>query len=175
MSNQIKEINKKYGEHMVRMAIDHMVGVGANNLKDVNADEVCAKILKETPENYIMTPEFRAELMRCSIELANVSIGDILKYVQTDMAYDGVTVHPGIILEFRQNATCRHIMTCIVPADTDEEKLDEAYQKIESKVDAYLEKTGSCYGFSFTNAIEEVFRDAKITIRDVPVDKAFYL
>lgn len=175
MSNQIREISKKHGEHMVRMAIDHVISVGVNNLKDVNADEICAKILRDTPANYIMTPEFRAELMRCAIELANVPIGDILKYIQTDMAYDGVTVHPGIILEFRQNATCNHIMTCIAPPDTEEEKLDEVYKVIESKIDAYMEKTGSCYGFSFTSAIEEAFREAKIRISDLPVDRAFYL
>lgn len=175
MNKKINEISKKYGDHMMRMAIDHVLGVGVNNLKDVNADEVCAQILRDTPANYIMTPEFRAELMRCSIELARIPIGDILKYIQTNMAYDGVTVHPGIILEFRQNATCRHIMTCIVPADTDEEMLDEAYKKIEDAVEAYLNEKGSCYGFSFEKAIEDAFREAKISIRDVPVDKAYYL
>lgn len=175
MNKKINEIGKKYGEHMMRMAIDHVIGVGVNNLKDINADEVCAQILRDTPANYIMTPEFRAELMRCSIELAQIPIGDILKYIQTNMACDGVTVHPGIILEFRQNATCRHIMTCIVPAVTDEEMLDEVYQKIESAVEAYLDKKGSCYGFSFDKAIEDAFREARISIRAVPVDKAYYL
>lgn len=94
-----------------------IIGVGANNLKNVNADEVCAQILKETPANSIMTPEFSAELVRCAIELSRVSIGDILKYIQTDMKYDGVTVHPGIIIRFMQNATCHNIMTCVIPAD----------------------------------------------------------
>ena len=90
MNKQIAEIRKKYGEPMLRMAIDHVISVGTNNLKNVNADKVCAQILKETPENSIMTPEFSAELMRCAIELAQVPVGDILKYIQTDMRYDGV-------------------------------------------------------------------------------------
>ena len=175
MNKQIDEIRKKNGEPMLRMAIDHMIGVGINNLKDVNADEVCARILKETPVNSIMTPEFSAELMRCAIELSQISIGDILKYIQTDMRYDGVTVHPGIIIRFRQNATCHNIMTCVIPADTDEETLDDAVKAVEDKLERHIYKTGSAYAFSFTTAIEEAFKDAKIEIRSIPVDKTYYL
>ncbi len=175
MNKQIDEIRKKNGEPMLRMAIDHMIGVGINNLKDVNADEVCARILKETPVNSIMTPEFSAELMRCAIELSQISIGDILKYIQTDMRYDGVTVHPGIIIRFRQNATCHNIMTCVIPADTDEETLDDAVKAVEDKLERHIDKTGSAYAFSFTTAIEEAFKDAKIEIRSIPVDKTYYL
>lgn len=138
MNKQIDDIRKKYGEPMLRMAIDHIIGVGTNNLKNVNADEVCARILKETPANSIMTPEFSAELMRCAIELSQIAIGDILKYIQTDMRYDGVTVHPGIIIRFRQNATCHNIMTCVIPADTDEETLEEAVKTVEDALDRTL-------------------------------------
>lgn len=142
MKEQIKAIREKYGEPMLRMAIDHVIGVGINNLKNVNADEVCAQILKETPANSIMTPEFSAELMRCAIELSRVSIGDILKYFQTDMKYDGVTVHPGIIIRFMQNATGHNIMTCVIPADTNEETLEGAVKTVEDRLDAYIDKTG---------------------------------
>ena len=175
MSKQIDEIRKKYGEPMLRMGIDHVIGVGINNLKDVNADEVCARILKETPANSIMTPEFSAELMRCAIELSQISIGDILKYIQTDMQYDGVTVHPGIIIRFMQNATCHNIMTCVIPADTNEEMLEDAVKTVEDRLEAYIDKTGSAYAFSFTTAIEEAFKNAKIEIRSIPVDKTYYL
>ena len=175
MNKQISELGKKYGEHMVRMAIDHVIGVGANNLKDVDADAVCKKILKETPENYIMTPEFRAELMRCAIELARNPIGDILKYIQTNMEYDGVTVHPGVILEFKQNATCKHIMSCVVPADTNDCTLDDVVKAVEGKAEAYISEKGSAYGFSYCQAIEEAFKAAKIRLRDIPVDKTYYL
>lgn len=175
MNKQIAEIRKKYGEPMLRMAIDHVISVGTNNLKNVNADKVCAQILKETPENSIMTPEFSAELMRCAIELAQVPVGDILKYIQTDMRYDGVTVHPGIIVRFRQNATCHNIMTCVIPADTEEETLEEAVKTLEDRLEAYIDKKGSAYAFSFTTAIEEAFKNAKIEIRSIPVDKTYYL
>lgn len=175
MKEQIKAIREKYGEPILRMAIDHVIGVGINNLKNVNADEVCAQILKETPANAIMTPEFSAELMRCAIELSRVSIGDILKYIQTDMQYDGVTVHPGIIIRFMQNATCHNIMTCVIPADTNEEMLEDAVKTVEDRLEAYIDKTGSAYAFSFTTAIENAFKDASIEIKDLPVDKTFYL
>ena len=173
MKEQIKAIREKYGGLMLRMAIDHVIGVGINNLKNVNADEVCAQILKETPANSIMTPEFSAELMRCAIELSRVSIGDILKYIQTDMRYDGVTVHPGIIVRFRQNATCHQIMTGVIPADTAEETLEEAVKSVEDALEAYIDKNGSAYAFSFTTAIENAFKDANIEIKDIPVDKTF--
>ena len=172
MKEQIKVIREKYGELMLRMAIDHVIGVGINNLKNVNADEVCAQILRETPANAIMTPEFSAELMRCAIELSRVSIGDILKYIQTDMKYDGITVH---IIRFMQNATCHNIMTCVIPADTNEETLEDAVKTVEDRLEAYIDKTGCAYAFSFTTAIEEAFKDAKIEIKNIPVDKTYYL
>ena len=91
------------------------------------------------------------------------------------MRYDGVTVHPGIIIRFRQNATCHNIMTCVIPADTDEETLEEAVKTVEDRLEAYIDKKGSAYAFSFTTAIEEAFKDAKIEIRSIPVDKTYYL
>ena len=91
------------------------------------------------------------------------------------MRYDGVTVHPGIIVRFRQNAICHHIMTCVIPADTVEETLEEAVKSVEDALEAYIDKNGSAYGFSFTTAIENAFKDASIEIKDIPVDKTFYL
>jgi len=115
MKEQIKAIREKYGEPMLRMAIDHIIGVGANNLKNANADEVCAQILKETPANSIMTPEFSAELMRCAIELSRVSIGDILKYIQTDMKYDGVASCGSIFSYAFITALCRYGLLKYLP------------------------------------------------------------
>lgn len=175
MSNKIKEISKRYGEHIFRLAVTHLFQTGIDNLKDIDVEASCEKIMKETPANYIMTPEFRADLMRCSVELAQEHLWDILKYIQTNIGIDGVTVHPGVIVDFKQNATCNHIMTCIIPPDTEADTLDEVIDVIEKNVDDYLEKRGSCYGFSFTDAISEAFKAAGVTLSDIPVDKTYYL
>ena len=175
MNKKIGEISRKYGEHVFRMAITHLMQVGVDNLKDADVEAVCQKMMKETPENYIMTPEFRCNILKCSVDLAQIPVWDILKYIQTDIGIDGVTVHPGIIVNFRQNATCRELMTCVVPADTDDEKLEEAVNVVEKKLEAYIRKTGSAYGFSFCNEIEGALKAAKIHIKDIPVDKTFYL
>lgn len=175
MNKKISEISRKYGEHIFRMAITHLMQVGVDNLKDADVEAVCKKMMEETPANYIMTPEFRCSILRCSVELAQEPIWDILKYIQTDIGIDGVTVHPGIIVNFKQNATCKHLMTCVVPADTDDDTLEDVVKTVEKKLESYIKKTGSAYGFSFCNEIEETFKAAKIRIKDIPVDKTFYL
>ena len=175
MNKKVGEISRKYGEHIFRMAITHLMQVGVDNLKDADVEAVCKKVMKETPENYIMTPEFRCNILRCSVELAQIPVWDILKYIQTDIVIDGVTVHPGIIVNFRQNATCRELMTFAIPPDTDEETLEDAVNTVEKKLEAYIEKTGSAYGFSFCDEIEEALKAAKIHIKNIPVDKTFYL
>ena len=45
---------------------------------------------------------------------------------------------------------------------------------VEDKLEAYIDKNGSAYAFSFTTAIENAFKDANIEIKDIPVDKTFY-
>lgn len=175
MNKKINEICRKYGEHIFRMAITHLMQIGVDNLKDADVEAVCQKMMKETPENYIMTPEFRCNILKCSVELAQIPVWDILKYIQTDIGIDGITVHPGIIVNFKQNATCRELMTCVVSADTDDEKLEEAVNAVEKKLESYIRKTGSAYGFSFCKEIEEALKTAKIRIKDIPVDKTFYL
>lgn len=175
MNKKIGEISRKYGEHVFRMAITHLMQVGVDNLKDADVEAVCKKMMRETPENYIMTPEFRCNILKCSVELAQIPVWDILKYIQTDIGIDGVTVHPGIIVDFKQNATCRPIMTCMLPPDTDEDTLDEVVKTVEDKLEVHIKKNGSGYGFSFPSAIEDAFKTANVRIKNIPVDKTYYL
>ena len=57
---------------------------------------------------------------------------------------------------------------------TAEETLEDAVKAVEDKLEAYIDKNGSAYAFSFTTAIENAFKDANIEIKDLPVDKTFY-
>lgn len=72
MNKQIDDIRKKYGEPMLRMAIDHIIGVGTNNLKNVNADEVCARILKENAREF----HYDAGVQRRAYALCNRTVAD---------------------------------------------------------------------------------------------------
>lgn len=62
-----------------------------------------------------------------------------------------------------------------IPADTNEETLEDAVKTAEDRLEAYIDKTGSAYAFSFTTAIEEAFKDAKIEMGSIPIDKTYYL
>ena len=99
-------------------------------------------MIKTTPENSIMTGEFRADVLRCSVELAKEPLWEVLKYIQTNIGIDGVTVHPGIVLNFRRNACMEEIMTCVVPADTSEDTLDNVIEAIEKRLENMKKSMG---------------------------------
>ena len=67
-------------------------------------------------------------------------------------------------------AACGQTSTPAEGGDT-----EEAVKSVEDALEAYIDKNGSAYGFSFTTAIENAFKDASIEIKDIPVDKTFYL
>ena len=173
--DRVEAISTKYGDHIFRLAVPHLFQVGTVNLKNLDVEAVCGAILNAPPDNHLMTPEFQADLIRCAAELAQEPVWDILKYIQTGIEISGVTVHPGIIVDFKQNATGKHIMTCTVPPDTEEETLDEVVKMAEAVIEQHLEKHGSCYGLSFTDVIDKAFRTAKIPARSIPADKTYYL
>ena len=175
MNENIKAIFEKYGENIFRLGVTHLFSVGVTNLKDIEVDSVCDEMIKTTPENSIMTGEFRAEVLRCSVELAKEPLWEVLQYIQTNIGIDGVTVHPGIILHFRRNACMDEIMTCVVPSDTSEETLDNVIDSIEGKLEKYEKEHGSCYGFSYSNAIYDAFKDVNIRPESIPIDKTYYV
>lgn len=45
MNNTIKEIQRKYGEHVFRMAITHLFDIGVKHLKDADVEQTCQEIL----------------------------------------------------------------------------------------------------------------------------------
>ena len=175
MSEQIKAIEKKYGEHTFRMSITHLLGAGHSNFENVDVEKACKDLIENTPANYIMTGELRAEIMRCSVELSKIPLWDILRYIQTDIKIDGATVHPGLFITFRRNATCEHITAGVVPAETDLSVIEEIEEEIEKMMDAYEEKHGSYYGFSYKDAIENAFKEHGIRIRSIDYGKTVYL
>lgn len=175
MNDNVKTIFKKYGENTFRLGVTHLFTVGISNLKDIDVEKVCEKMIKTTPENSIMTGEFRADVLRCSVELAKEPLWEVLKYIQTNIGIDGVTVHPGIVLNFRRNACMEEIMTCVVPADTSEDTLDNVIEEIENRLEKYEAEHGNCYGFSYSDAIYDSFKEANIRPESIPIDKTYYV
>ena len=65
-------------------------------------------------------------------------------------------------------------MTGVIPPVTDEETHEDAVKAVEDKLEAFIDKNGSAFAFSFSSAFENAFKDANIEIKDIPVDKTFY-
>lgn len=175
MNKTVKEIQRKYGEQIFRMAITHLFDVGVKHLKNADVEKTCQEILKTTPKNSILTPELSADILRCSVELAKISIWDLLKFVKTDIEISGATVHPGIVIEFRQNALGDLIYSGVVPADTDDGTLNEIEESISMKMEAYEKEHGSYYGFSHKDAIAQSFKEVGIRLTAPVADKTIYL
>ena len=107
----IKEIKKKYGDNIFRMAISHLYETGIKAIQDVDVEPICKKIIDETPESAIMTGELQADILRCAAELSKLPLWDVLRFVQTDIKIFGATVHPGVIVEFRRYNAGKYVLT----------------------------------------------------------------
>lgn len=175
MNKTVKEIQRKYGEHVFRMAITHLFDVGVKHLKNADVEKICQEILETTPKNSILTPELSADILRCSVELAKLPIWDVIKFIKTDIEISGAVVHPGIVIEFRQNALGDLIFSGVVPADIDDGTLDEIQEAINRKMDAYEKEHGSYYGFSHKDAIVQSFKEAGVRLTTPEPDKIIYL
>lgn len=174
--NNISDIRKQYGENVFRLAITHLFEVGINQLSDIDVEAECEQIIKTTPQNSIFTGELSADIMRCAAELAKVPLWDILKFIKTDVGIDSVTVHPGMIIEFRQNATEDFIMSRIASGVVTEEMIDEIEKSVATRMEEYEEKHhGSCYGFSYEEMVDKAFREAGVRLTAVKPDKIIYL
>jgi len=84
----LKTLERKYGDVLFRMALAHMVDVGARNLTDENVEAAIEQISakdaadKDNGAVSIMTPEFQIQIVRCAVELAKFSIWDVLQYLK---------------------------------------------------------------------------------------------
>lgn len=96
----IKNLEDKYGLMMFRMALTHLVDVGARNMTDENVEEAFKQIRAKDEEVRvnggfpIMTAEFQCGLVRCAAELAKCSVWDLFYYIK-----EYVTVSDGYTYE----------------------------------------------------------------------------
>ena len=86
--NTIEKIRNTYGEVLFRTSISHLIDVGIRHLDKEMVEETCTKIMQEDDTNYIMSNEFKCDILRCAYELAQVPHIDLLVYIQREVVYD---------------------------------------------------------------------------------------
>lgn len=161
---EIREICNKYGENVFRMALSHMVAVGSDRLQKANVEEAVKAILASDSQNALITPQLQVEILRCAYELAHHDLWDILAFVQTDIFIHGVTVHPGIIVDFYDGQSDKKCCTYVLPADTDEELIEEVADTIRKKRSLHN------YGGMLDAAVRTEFKEKGIALKPVGQD-----
>lgn len=162
---EIREICNKYGENVFRMALSHMVAVGSDQLRRANMEEAVKVILASDSQNALITPQMQVKILRCAYELArHHELWDILAFVQTDICIHGVTVHPGIIVDFYDGRSNKKCCTYVLPADTDEELIEEVTDAIRKKRSLHN------YGGMLDAAVRTEFKEKGIALKPVGQD-----
>lgn len=133
----IRNICKKYSEAVFRMALTHMVEVGADRLRNINVEEAVKEILASKQKS-ILTPAMQAEILRCACELAQQDLWDILAFVQTDISIQGVSIHPGVYVDFYDTRTDTKCCTYVLPADTSEDLIEDVADEIRKEKHALM-------------------------------------
>ena len=174
MRKELKEIQKKYGENIFRLAITHLIYVGIEQFSKMDIDAICEKARHDTPNNSIMTGEFQADILRCAHAICKYSVDDLLRYIKTDMNMEGIPPHIRFLVVFRENATNRLIMSCMLPPNADTDVMNELTSEIERLEDEYDELYGSLYGFDQHSAIEKAAENLNIPLEPIPYDKVIH-
>ena len=172
MKAKLRELYQKYGDYVFRLALCVLFYNGMKNIKESELEKECMTIIKSTPENSLVTGEMQANIYRCAYDLSEMTVWDILKFVRTDIEIDGAIVHPGMIVEFRQSANGKGIMTLVLPPETTEEQIEELLDTIERDVET---NAGSKADFHYENCIKERIQKAKIRSEVLTADKMFYI
>lgn len=162
--NSIREICKKHGEAVFRMALSHMVAVGSDRLRSINVDEAVKEILASDNPKALITPQMQASILRCTCELAQQDLWDILAFVQTDIGIQGISIHPGVIVDFYDARTDTKCCTYVLPADTSEDLIEDVADEIRKEKHALMS------GNPLRELIRAEFRKKGIRVEDVGQD-----
>ena len=84
---KLKELERNYGEPMVRMALGHMFEKGMEIFRGITDEEI-----EECKGNAVMSTEFIQTLLKISREISNLSLWDeILPYIKEEVGIYGIT------------------------------------------------------------------------------------
>ena len=133
MKEKIMQIYNMYGDFVFNCAVLHLMDLGSRTLKNMDIEAQCKKLIETTPDQAIVSGEVQADILRCSAELAQLKMNDILRFVQTDMRFFGTKIHPGRVVCFVRKKTGARILTAVLPAET----TDDQIAKISSHVDSH--------------------------------------
>ena len=87
-SKKILDKIRSKDEIMFRMAISHLMDVGARHLTEENIAETCYEIRTRDDSKAFMTNEYMCSLIMMAGELAKVPHIDLLVYIQREIVYD---------------------------------------------------------------------------------------
>ncbi len=172
MKAKIRELHQKYGEYVFRLALSVFFDIGMKNIKRHEIDKECEKIVQSTPKNALVTGEMQANIYRCAYELSKMTVWDILKYVRTDLEIEGAIVHPGMIVQFRQSANDREIMTVVLPPEITEGQVEDLLDGIEREVETHI---GTNERVHYENCIKEQLKNVNLRCDEFQADKVFYI
>lgn len=161
---KIREISKKHGENVFRMALSHMVAVGADCLHNINVEEAVKEILASDEPAALITPQMQAAILRCAWELAQQDLWDILAFVQTDIGIQGISVHPGVIVDFYDQQRGVKCCTFVLPADTSDDQIEDVAEEIRKA------KLPHCHDDQLAALIRTEFRKKGICVDAVKQD-----
>lgn len=156
MKGKITQIYNKYGGFVFNCAVPHLMDLGSRTLKNMDIEAQCKKLIESTPDQAIVSGDVQADILRCSAELAQLKMNDILRFVQTDMRFVGTRIHPGRLISFVRKKTGSRILNAVLPAETTDDQID----KIRSRVDAHCHEF---HRFEPSTIAEKCLQEAGVT------------
>ena len=91
---EIRALENKYGLMAFRMSLTHLVDVGHRHFDDDSIEEGFKLILDEEKaeqaggKKSFMTPDFKREVLRCSVELSKFTILTLFAYIKKYFVVD---------------------------------------------------------------------------------------
>ena len=171
----IKQIYRKYGDTVFRMALTHLCFVGIDALKSADIEAIVRQIRSKDESGKIMTNELEERIVRCAAELSQLNFWDIMMFVKGDLAIEGIETTAGKIVNLRHNATEELIATLVVPSDTDEDLIDEAEEGWADALEEYIEENGDAVGFDFFNEAVYALKKRGITVKPLAPHTVMYI
>lgn len=172
----IDDIIGKYDGVIVCVAFAQLLQVGISNLRQMDAEEECRKASFARSNSEIIPYNIQKNVIRCAIELAQLSRNELIKFAKLRYPLSGVCLTDGKIIHFKANATNEHIAYCVVDSDVDDRYIEDAYIVLEERL-KYLDKKNNG-DFSEVNLcveIDEAFKTSGIATRDIRSYKEFVI
>jgi hypothetical protein len=85
---EIQALENKYGLIVFRAGLTHLVDTGHSNFDDESVNDAIKQVMekgeadKANGVRSIITPEFQCEILRCSAELAKISVWTLFAYIK---------------------------------------------------------------------------------------------